>query len=69
MLFIFDIVILVISHFDFEGGTLVLIASVPDHCLLYLIYGPMSKFVKFLVLLKSFDTQLSNYAMIYLYYG
>ena len=27
------IVILVISHFGFEGGTLVLIASVPGHCL------------------------------------
>ena len=27
-----DIVILVISHFGFEGGTLVLIASVPGHC-------------------------------------
>ena len=24
---------LVISHFGFEGGTLVLIASVPGHCL------------------------------------
>ena len=29
----FDIVILVISHFGFEGGTLVLIASVPGHWL------------------------------------
>ena len=29
----FDIVILVVSHFGFEGGTLVLIASVPGHCL------------------------------------
>ena len=29
----FDIVILVISHFGFEGRTLVLIASVPDHWL------------------------------------
>ena len=27
------IVILVIYHFGFEGGTLVLIASVPGHCL------------------------------------
>ena len=26
-------VVLVISHFGFEGGTLVLIASVPGHCL------------------------------------
>ena len=26
-------VFLVISHFGFEGGTLVLIASVPGHCL------------------------------------
>ena len=26
-------VITVISNFDFEGGTLVLIASVPGHCL------------------------------------
>ena len=25
--------LLVISHFGFEGGTLVLIASVPGHCL------------------------------------
>ena len=29
----FDIVILVISHFGFEGRTLILIASVPGHCL------------------------------------
>ena len=29
----FDIVILVISHFSFEGGTLVLVASDPGHCL------------------------------------
>ena len=27
-------VIFAISHFGFEGGTLVLIASVPGHCLL-----------------------------------
>ena len=26
-------VILVVSHFDFEGGTLDLIAPVPGHCL------------------------------------
>ena len=26
-------VALIVSHFGFEGGTLVLIASVPDHCL------------------------------------
>ena len=32
--------ILVISHFGFEGGTLVLIASVPGHCssLIYVHY-------------------------------
>ena len=29
----FDIVIFVISHFGFEGGTLDLIASVHSHCL------------------------------------
>ena len=29
----FDIEISVISHFGFEGGTLVLIASVSGHCL------------------------------------
>ena len=29
----YDIVILVIIHFGFEGGTLVLIAYVPGHCL------------------------------------
>ena len=28
----FDSVILVISYYDFEGGTLVLIASVSGHC-------------------------------------
>ena len=34
VLFVFWlIIILVISHFGFEGGTLVLIASVPDNCL------------------------------------
>ena len=34
----FEIVILVISHFGFEGGTLVLIASVPGHYLLFTFY-------------------------------
>ena len=29
----FDIIILVISHISFDGRTLVLIASVPGHCL------------------------------------
>ena len=29
----FDIVILVISYFGFDGGTLVLIAPVPGNCL------------------------------------
>ena len=28
-------VILVVSYFGFEGGTLILIAPVPDHCLHY----------------------------------
>ena len=36
----FDIVILVISHFVFEGGTLVLIATVPGHCLPFTSYAP-----------------------------
>ena len=31
-------VILVISHFGFDGGTLVLIASVPGHCLPFSLY-------------------------------
>ena len=31
MFLYFDIVILVISHFGFEGGTLVLIASISGH--------------------------------------
>ena len=34
--FYFDFDILVISYFGFMGGTLVLIASVPGHCLLLL---------------------------------
>ena len=34
----FDIVILVIFHFGFEGGTSVLIASVPDHCLAFTFF-------------------------------
>ena len=34
----FDIVILVISHFGFEGRTLILIASVPGHCLFFTFY-------------------------------
>ena len=29
---------LVISHFGFEGGTLVLIASVPGHCLSFTLH-------------------------------
>ena len=32
------IVILVFSHFGFEGGTLVLIASVPGHCSYLLLF-------------------------------
>ena len=32
------IVILVITHFGFEGGTLVMIASVPGHCLSFTFY-------------------------------
>ena len=32
-------VILVIPHFGFEGGTLVLIASVTSHCLYFTFYG------------------------------
>ena len=39
----FDIVILVISHFGFEGGTLVLIVSVPGHCLSFTFYLLASK--------------------------
>ena len=31
-----SIYILVVSHFGFEGGTVVLIAPVPGHCLLLL---------------------------------
>ena len=31
-------VVLVISHFAFEGGTLVLIAPVPGHCLHFTLY-------------------------------
>ena len=30
--------ILVVSHFSFEGGTLVLIAPVSDHCLSFSLY-------------------------------
>ena len=36
----FDIVVLVISHFGFEGGTLVLIASVPGRCLFLTFRNP-----------------------------
>ena len=37
VLFVFLlIVILVISHFGFEGGALVLIASVPGHCFTFI---------------------------------
>ena len=32
------IVNLIISHFGFDGGTLVLIASVPGHCLSFTFY-------------------------------
>ena len=32
----FDIVILVISHFGFEGGTLILITSFPGHFLYFI---------------------------------
>ena len=34
-LFLLLIVSLVISHFGFEGGTFVLIASLPGHCLYF----------------------------------
>ena len=39
----FDIVILVISHFGFEGWTLVLIASVPGHCLSFTFLAHLSR--------------------------
>ena len=35
------IVILVICHFGFEGGALVLIASVPGHCLHFTLFNPI----------------------------
>ena len=39
VLFVFKlIVIVVISHFGFEGGTLVLIVSVPGHCLSFTLF-------------------------------
>ena len=31
-------VILVVSHFDFEGGTVVLIAPIPGHCLPFIFH-------------------------------
>ena len=37
------IVILVISHFGFEGGTLVLIASVPGRCLSFTSFSLCGK--------------------------
>ena len=33
----YDFVILVVSHFDFEGRTLVLNALVPGHCLPFIL--------------------------------
>ena len=30
---------LVVSHFDFEGGTLVLIASFPDYCIPFTFFS------------------------------
>ena len=40
VLFVFQLfVILVISHFGFEGETLVLIALFPGHCLPFTLYG------------------------------
>ena len=35
---VIDVVILVISHYGFEGGSLVLIASVLCHCLSFAFY-------------------------------
>ena len=37
------IIILVISHFGFESGTLVLIASVPGRCLSFTIFSLFGK--------------------------
>ena len=39
------IVMLVICHFGFEGGTLVLIASVPGHCLSFTFCHPKTLFL------------------------
>ena len=36
---------LVFSHFGFEGGTLVLIASVPGHCLSFICYYTICNFI------------------------
>ena len=33
------LIIVIISHYGFKGGTLVLIASVPGHCLSFTVCG------------------------------
>ena len=39
-----SVVYLVVSHFGFEDGTVVLIAQVPGHCLLFTVLYPLSVF-------------------------
>ena len=39
-----SVVYLVVSHFGFEGGTVVLIAQVPGHCLPFTVPHPLSFF-------------------------
>ena len=45
--FYFDIVILVISHFGFEGQTLVLIAAVSGHCFSFTFFNYMYLYFSF----------------------
>ena len=63
VLFVFLlIVILVISHFDFECGTLALISSVPRHCLSFTSYDARTKQVKsnYHNISSTFDSNLES---------
>ena len=65
----FDIITLVISHISFDGRTLVLIASVPGHCLSFtseMLKGIALKttnffFSFFLLHLKIYNLKQYNY--------
>ena len=71
VLFVFFllIVILVISHFGFEGGSLGLIASVPVHCLSFTIFAIGARLMKYKAFFSSFPQNAKASKSLWSNYG